>query len=271
MTLNFPVAGPVLSIEYATELFDDATVHRLLRHLLVLLEEALDRPGTAISGLPLLSPDQRREILSAGTSGTSGAETRPEPSEGGVHLLFEEHARRTPDAPAVSHRGEEWSYARLDEEARRLAEGLRANDVRRGDRVGICLPRGPLVYVAVLAVWKVGAAYVPLDPQYPQERLRYMFTDSGARALLTDGQSGFVPPDGTPVVRYTGETGGDRLSAQPAMVEVTAEDAAYVLYTSGTTGRPKGVTVFTDLFRCGASDGHVTSRSLTNSPGIGLT
>lgn len=242
VTLDFPVAGPVLGIEYATELFDDVTVRRLLRHLLVLLEGALDRPGTPIGRLPLLSPGQRREILSSGAL----ANTRVEPGGGGVHLLFEEHVRRTPDAPAVSHEGEQWSYARLDDEAHRLAEALRANGVRPGDRVGICLPRGPLMYAAVLAAWKAGTAYVPLDPQYPNERLRYMLTDSGARALLTDGQTECAPPDGVPVVLCAGETGGTghaRPSAEPAVIQVAADDPAYVLYTSGTTGLPKGVAV----------------------------
>ncbi|MFE1958778.1 amino acid adenylation domain-containing protein [Streptomyces sp. NPDC059479] len=254
VTLDFPASGPVLSVEYATELFDRTTAQRLLENLLTLLANALDEPTAAISRLTLLSPERRQEVLAAGHAATAPADGRQGasavPGQGGVHTLFEEHARRTPDAPAVTHGGPHWSYARLDREAERLARRLRAAGVTTGDRVGIHLPQGPTVYAAVLAVWKAGAAYVPLDPRYPAERLRHMFTDSGARALLTDGPgdpAGFAAPDGVPVILTTGAGAGaeaaDADTAALAGQQVTAADPAYVLYTSGTTGLPKGVVV----------------------------
>ncbi|WP_157253009.1 non-ribosomal peptide synthetase/MFS transporter [Nonomuraea typhae] len=225
ITLDFPPSGPVVSLEYATALFDEATVRRWLDHLLVLLAAAVDGPGLPISRLELLGPARRAEVLAC--AGPAGA---PVTGDGGVHLLIEEHVERTPEAPAV----QDWSYARLSEEAWRLAGALRERGVRPGDRVGIHLPRGPEVCAAVLAVWRAGGAYVPLDPHYPAERLRHMLADSGASALVTHADPGFGPP----AVVY-----GEAAPAAPFTVATGAAGAAYVLYTSGTTGLPKGVVV----------------------------
>ncbi|MEU3613588.1 amino acid adenylation domain-containing protein [Streptomyces sp. NPDC006872] len=245
-TFDFPAAGPTLGVEYASELFDAATARRLLEQLLTVVEAAADRPGLAVDRLPVLTSAQRAQVVAAGATPDphSGRATETDGS-GGVHLLFEEHARRTPGAPAVTHLGEHWSYQRLNEEAERITRCLRRAGVGRGSRVGIHLPRGPLTQAAVLAVWKAGAAYVPLDPEHPAERLRHMFTDSGCRLLLTTPSTTFRPDDGTPVVDVTREDADapDHNESPPTGTSASAADPAYVLYTSGTTGLPKGVVV----------------------------
>ncbi|MER6947974.1 amino acid adenylation domain-containing protein [Nonomuraea sp. NPDC000554] len=237
VTLDFPAGGPRLAVEYATDLFEEATAEALLEQFMTLLGGALDQPGAAYGRLPILPATQRRAVLSACVRPSPPvAEGGAPVAAGGVHELIEGHARRTPDAPAIFCEGRVVSYARLDEEAERLARLLHAAGVTPGDRVGIHLPRGPLVHAAVLAVWKVGAAFVPLDPDYPAERLHYMIDDSAATALLTGDGGAFT---GAKVIGYDDP---DPAGQRPAVV-VGADDPAYVLYTSGTTGTPKGVVV----------------------------
>lgn len=231
VTLDYPADGPLLAVEYAKDLFDADTAHALLDQLLTLLDGALGQPDADCGRLPLLSPDRRAAILSAGIGHAPAV-----PDGGGVHELIEAHARRAPGAPAIRHEGRDTSYAELDEEAERLARLLHAAGVGRGDRVGIHLARGPQVFAAVLAAWKAGAAFVPLDPDYPAERLRHMLHDSAAKALLTASEAEF---DGVRAIRYDDQAPPE----ERPPVEVGADDAAYMLYTSGTTGTPKGVVV----------------------------
>nr|WP_239543435.1 amino acid adenylation domain-containing protein [Micromonospora terminaliae] len=148
-------------------------------------------------------------------------------------------AARTPDAEAVRHGDHALSYRELDEAANRLARVLLRRGVSREDRVGVCLPRTPDLVVALLAVFKAGAAYVPLDPAYPPERVAFMTADSGVRLVLTrSGLAGRFPDTAVPV---------DRLDpvedATDPAAPVTPANLAYVIYTSGSTGRPKGVAI----------------------------
>lgn len=229
VTLDLPRSGPTLSLEYATDLFDTASATRLLDYLLVLIEAAVADPGHAIAELPLLSASARAEILAhAGTAG-------PAP---GNHILraFAEHVESTPDAPAVTCAAVTRSYRELDSEADRMAGLLAEHSVRRGDHVGICLRRGISAVTAVLACWKRGAAFVPLDPDYPAERLRHMITDSGIAVVLTESGDTPLPSEVRAVPCDIPATPGAAISPRPG-------DAAYLVYTSGSTGLPKGVVV----------------------------
>ncbi|WP_433317875.1 amino acid adenylation domain-containing protein [Micromonospora chersina] len=156
-----------------------------------------------------------------------------------LHRMVAAQAARTPEAEAVRHGDRVLSYRQLDEAANRLARVLLRRGVTREDRVGVCLPRTPELVVALLAVLKAGAAYVPLDPAYPPARVAFMAADSGVRLVLTRADLAGRFPDTVVAV--------DRLDAvedatDPAAPS-TAEDLAYVIYTSGSTGRPKGVAI----------------------------
>jgi amino acid adenylation domain-containing protein len=161
-----------------------------------------------------------------------------------IHRLFEEQAERTPERLAVTSGSVSLSYRQLNEGANRLAHYLRRVGVRRGSLVGVCLARSEEMLVAVLGVLKAGAAYVPLDPSYPAERLRLMVEDSGMRVMVVQGEEDWAQGAGSleRVIDVTREREqiGKEESREPE-VEVTGEDAAYVIYTSGSTGKPKGV------------------------------
>lgn len=157
--------------------------------------------------------------------------------------LFEAHAAATPDAPAVTCGEQRLSYAELDTHAEAVAAALRALGLRRGDRVAVCLDRSADLPVALLAVWKAGAVYVPVDLAYPAERVRLLLADSAAAAVLSRSDlAAQLPPGQAPVIA---------LEALPAAVgpvppgpaAARPDDPAYVVYTSGSTGTPKGVRV----------------------------
>ncbi|HEV2844106.1 MAG TPA: AMP-binding protein, partial [Thermoanaerobaculia bacterium] len=212
-------AGLAVSLQWDADLFDAATPERMLGHLDRLLAGmAADR---AISETPMLSPAERHQTL---VEWNDTAAARPE----GVlaHELFEAQAARTPDAPAVVFQGETLTYAELDTRADRLAGHLRRLGCVAESRVGISLERSLDLIVALLGVLKAGAAYLPLDPDYPRERLAFVVEDA-APLVVIDGPLGEV--DG-PAERVLPE-------------EIDDRQLAYVLYTSGSTGRPKGVGV----------------------------
>ncbi|MEV6117136.1 amino acid adenylation domain-containing protein, partial [Streptomyces sp. NPDC052109] len=194
-----------------------------------------------VSRSVLLDADERRRVLVEwnDTAADFGPSLVPE--------LFAAQAARTPDAVAVVADGAEVSYAELDARANRLAHLLLDEGAAAESVVGVCLPRGVDAVVAILAAWKAGACYLPIDPEYPAERIAHLLADSAAAVTLTDatarlgelpGVRGIVALDSAPVAA--------RLAALPATAPeepLTADGLAYVIYTSGSTGRPKGVAV----------------------------
>ncbi|HEX2092678.1 MAG TPA: condensation domain-containing protein, partial [Longimicrobiaceae bacterium] len=169
-------------LEYATELFDEATAARIAGHFRRLLDAVLRDPGRPIPSLPLMDAAEERQVLEWGSGGAT-----PE-ARVCVHELFEAQAGRTPDAVAVVFEGDALSYAGLNARANRLAHWLRAHGVGPDVRVAICLERGLEMMVALLGVLKAGGAYVPVDPGYPAERIAYMLADSGVPVLLTQAR-----------------------------------------------------------------------------------
>ncbi|MFE0799706.1 amino acid adenylation domain-containing protein, partial [Streptomyces sp. NPDC058834] len=224
--------------EYATALFDRATVERMADHLLRLLETVTTDPAARLSSAAILGADER-DLLAGGPE-------RVEPVTRRVHEVFEAQAARTPDAVAVVFEDQELSYAELDTRANRIAHLLRAKGVGPEDLVGICLERGIELMPALLGVLKSGAAYLPLDPANPADRLAYIVKDADAPVVLTTAaQAGVL--DG----RYEGDvveldTEAALLAAQPATAPGVAgspQNLIYTIYTSGSTGRPKGVAL----------------------------
>ncbi|MFJ4306582.1 amino acid adenylation domain-containing protein, partial [Streptomyces pseudovenezuelae] len=214
--------GLVGQIEYSTALFDTGTMERLSGHLVRLLEAVAEDAGRRVGELPVLSVDERERVV-RGWNGRSVAL----PSVGGVHELIVARASAAPDAVAVVSGGRVLSYGGLVARAGRLAHVLRARGVGAESVVGLCLPRGVDMVVAVLGVWLAGGTYLPLDPEYPADRLEFMVADSGAQVVLREGDL---------------ELSEDLPSTAPE-VAVDAAQLAYVIYTSGSMGRPKGVQV----------------------------
>jgi amino acid adenylation domain-containing protein len=228
------------SIEYATDLFEAATVQAIARTFRAVLDAAIHQPDAPLAALDLLDEDERRRLLEAWGAGPSV----PVPAVP-LHARVVAQARRTPDAPAVTWAGGTMKYAELDAASNRLARHLRARGVGPDARVGVCLERGPEMMVALLAVLKAGGACVPVDPAYPAERIAYMLADSAAPVLLTQARlADALPATGAAIIRVDADAQAIAAeSAEPLEGGAGPENLAYVIYTSGSTGRPKGVAM----------------------------
>jgi amino acid adenylation domain-containing protein len=229
------------SIEYATDLFERATIQRMLGHLARVLDQVAEDADRPISAVELMAEDERRLVVS-----DWNATDAPYPSGQTIHQLFQAQAARTPDAVALLHERASLTYRELNERANRLAHHLVRRGVGPETRVGICLERGVEMVAAILAVLKAGGAYVPLDPAYPAERLAFMLADSGAAVLLTqDALRGILPArDGLQVVSV--DAARDEIAAERADDPeggAGPRNLAYLIYTSGSTGVPKGVAI----------------------------
>jgi amino acid adenylation domain-containing protein len=242
LTLFVVEAGGGLqaTLEYDADLFEAATIDRMGRQLVRLLESIVDDPARPVSRLPLLGPDERRALLELGVS------PMPAPaSPVAAHLLFEEQVARTPGAVAVEYQGQTWTYAELNARANRLAYRLRALGVGGGSLVGTCLKKCPELVLGILGTLKAGAAYVPLDPVYPTERLANMLDDADVAVLLTEKELAprFVGHGLGMIFLDEPEAFDDTWPDRDPLLDLRGDDLAYVLYTSGSTGRPKGVMV----------------------------
>ncbi len=225
-------------LKYRTDLFDSSTVARMCTSFRTLLEAAAEGPDLALSELPLMTEAERESILTRWND-----TARDTSSDRCLHELFEEQAKRTPGAVALSSGDEQLTFEELDGRANRLGRRLRKLGVGPDRIVGLCLSRGPEQLIALLAILKAGGAYLPLDPAYPRGRLELMLRDSRAELVLTERrlERSFdlegvetlcvdapeeASPDGGDLARTAGP-----------------EDLAFVIYTSGSTGRPKGVAM----------------------------
>ncbi|MES1244774.1 MAG: non-ribosomal peptide synthase/polyketide synthase [Acidobacteriota bacterium] len=228
--------GLPVSVQYDTDLFDAVSIDRLLGHFRVLLEAAVERPGTAVSGLPWLTPAEIHQVL---VEWNATAVVYP-PADRALHELVEEQARRTPDAVAVLCEERSLTYWELSRRSGLLARFLRKLGVGPEVQVGICVERSPELVVGLLGILKAGGAYLPLDPDYPRERQVYMRQDSGAPVVLVHGPTaGLLDDPGCALVALDGpwERTAEGLPEVSAGTE--PDNLAYVIYTSGSTGRPK--------------------------------
>jgi amino acid adenylation domain-containing protein len=226
---------------FNADLFERATVQRILGHVRRVLEQVAAHPAAPLAELDLLTEDERRMVLDEWNR-TAAAY----PADRCIHQLFEAQAARTPDAVAVAYLDRALTYAELDARANRLASHLARLGVGPEVRVGLCLERGLELMVAILGVMKAGGAYVPVDPAHPADRVAYILGDAAVAAVVTqDRLRASLPADGgVPVVAIDAEW--ERIEAEPGAAPrtaVTPENLAYVIYTSGSTGRPKGVAM----------------------------
>ncbi|MEO5737992.1 MAG: amino acid adenylation domain-containing protein [Variovorax sp.] len=237
--------GMQVEVQYNADLFDDATVRRWLDVYQSLLASVARDPAQPVGRLPLLSPDQAAAL--------AALQPKPTPLAGAplMHAGFSAHALARPERPALRDGAKRWSYGEVDQASNQLARALRTHGVGRGHRVGLCLDRGSDMFIALLAVLKSGAAYVPLDPAFPQARLDYYAQDAQLSLLLTASSVAAAPRSwcddaAQRVFALDTETQWKTESAEalpPGPLDAQAEDAAYVIYTSGSTGQPKGVVV----------------------------
>ncbi|HET7230272.1 MAG TPA: amino acid adenylation domain-containing protein, partial [Longimicrobium sp.] len=225
--------------EYATALFDAATIERMTAHLDALLRQAAERPEAPLSALSLLSHAEEETVLRA-----FNATDRPE-TDLPIHAMVARQAALTPDAVALEYDGEGLTYAELEARANRLAHRLIALGVRPDARVAVSMERSIDMPVAVLAVLKAGGCYVAVDPNYPADRVAYMLEDSRAAVVLTTSSvAARLPETDAAVLRVDAERVKiDAESSDDPRVEVHPENLAYVLYTSGSTGKPKGAAL----------------------------
>ncbi|MEU5881419.1 amino acid adenylation domain-containing protein [Spirillospora sp. NPDC047279] len=224
-------------LEYATALYDRATAERVAGHYRRLLAAVAADPGTRLSELGIVGDAELRVLL---------GDPRPPAGLGRVHEVFERRAAVTPSATAVVAAGTSWSYARLDARADEIAGRLRARGVGPEDRVGVLLDRGPDLVACLLAVWKAGAAQVPLDPTHPAERLGLILDDARTAVVLTESCHATALPDLPVIVVDAEERANEPAAAPPPPAgphPAGPDSLAYIIYTSGSTGRPKGVLV----------------------------
>ncbi|MFI2352996.1 non-ribosomal peptide synthase/polyketide synthase, partial [Streptomyces sp. NPDC019443] len=232
----------VVRLSYDRAHYDDAAVERLAGHLGTVLEAIAADTGRRVGDLPVLTADEHDRLLREWNDTAV-----PLPAASGVHELIADHAGVTGDAVAVVAGDRSLTYDGLLRRADRLAQGLRRAGVGPESVVALCLERGVDLAVAVLAVWRAGAAYVPLDPEYPAERLEFMLGDSGAKVLIghRSAAAGLAAHTTLETVLWLDDqaTWTDLAArpAAPAQVRVLPDQLAYVIYTSGSTGRPKGV------------------------------
>jgi amino acid adenylation domain-containing protein len=229
-----------ITMEYSTDLFEAATITRMLGHFRVLLEGAAADPDRRLSELPLSTDAERHQLLVEWNNTQTDY-----PRDKTVQQLFEAQVEQTPDAIAIVFEGERLTYAELNERANRVAHYLRARGVGAEARVGIMVERSMEMVVGLLGILKAGGAYVPLDPAYPQERLSFMLRDAAVPVLLTQSRlMESLPEHGAEVICLDTQWAEIATqSTEPVDGGATAESLAYVMYTSGSTGRPKGVAV----------------------------
>jgi amino acid adenylation domain-containing protein len=232
--------GLVARLEYNTDLFDGASMRRMLEHFETLLEGIIKNPEQCISDLPILTDGERHQLLIE--KNDTGCEL---PKEQCVHRLFESQAARSPESVALVYEQQQLTYRELNARANQMAHYLRKLGVRPEMPVGICLERSEEMVIAVLGVLKSGAAYVPLDPFYPRERLALILEDAGISVLLTQEKLvEDLPESVVTVVRVDSDREAiDQESKADSQIVTEPDNLAYVIYTSGSTGRPKGVEV----------------------------
>ncbi len=223
--------------EFNTDLFNEATIERYVSHFINLLTSIAENPDQNISSIPILSTEEKEELLKKGDQKTY---YKPEKV---IHKLFEEAVEKSPDSTAISLNGETLTYSNLNERANELAHHLIFLGVKEDSLVGICMERSFDLIVGILAILKAGGGYLPIDLSYPQDRTTFMLQDAGVEILLTQSKlSGSLKIKNVNLILIDSYKPEKSVVSNP-VINVNPESLAYVIYTSGSTGKPKGVMV----------------------------
>ncbi|MFP4347796.1 MAG: amino acid adenylation domain-containing protein [Desulfococcaceae bacterium] len=239
ITFNFAEneAGLSGEIEYNTDLFVEDRIRRMIGHFQTLAASVIGEPERPVDELDILPPWERNRLLHEFND-----TARPFPEDRTIHGLFEDQAEQTPDQTALIFEDTELSYRELNRAANRVAHGLLARyNLQSEERVAVLLDRSQWPIIALLGIMKAGGAYLPVDPSYPPDRIRYMLEDSQSRLVLTEtGKEAMLSGlAASPEIIRVRDLDSD--AAENPALPVTARHLAYVIYTSGSTGRPKGV------------------------------
>ncbi len=228
------------ALEYNTDLFEAATIRRMLSHFEILLTSLVSNPDQRLSELQLLTAAELEQVVFEWNDTVADY-----PHEKCIHQLFEEQVERTPEAVAVICEDEQLTYRELNERANRLAHHLQSIGAGPETLIGVCLQRSAEMMIGLLGILKAGAAYVPVDPQHPAARAISTLTDAGVRLLLTQrALADLCAASGVEILCLDEEL--PKILAQPASNPqdvAHAQNLAYVIYTSGSTGQPKGVRI----------------------------
>ncbi|PHM33529.1 non-ribosomal peptide synthetase [Xenorhabdus innexi] len=236
--------GLIGELEYASDLFDHATMERMAGYLQTLLTEMVADDTQRVADLPLLTPNQRDQLLA-----DFNARTADYPQEILLQQLFEQQVAHSPTSPALISGEQQLSYHDLNQQANQLAHALITAGVQPDDRVAICVERGTDMIIGLFGILKAGAGYVPLDPEYPTERLAYILSDCKPKLLLTQKHLQSRLTTEVPVWvmdddRYLADVVKQlSYNPEPSQLGLKPHHLAYIIYTSGSTGQPKGVMI----------------------------
>ncbi|WP_272040588.1 non-ribosomal peptide synthetase, partial [Paenibacillus sp. JJ-100] len=229
-----PGAEIEIRFDYNAEVFDKDSIERLKGHLVHLLEQVTDNPEITVAELELVTEAEKAELL-----GRFNDTSREFPRAKTLVQLFEEQVDRIPDAVAIFLNGQDLNYRELNRRVNRLARTLRSHGISKGHLVAIMAERSIEMVIGMLAVQKAGAGYVPVDPEYPEERIRFLIEDSGVQVMLTQSHLCERLVDSGTLILLDDETSYHEHDTN-LNLDIEATDLACVIYTSGTTGKPKG-------------------------------
>lgn len=229
--------GLTLDYDYRLDVYQAQQIEELSRRMLLVIEQMLDKSQAAIKSLNLLTAaEQHRELYDYNQTLVSY------PMDQTVLQIFEEQARRNSESIAIVYEQEQWTYRQLNEQANRLAHFLIQKGIARESIVGLWMQHSIEAVVAILGVMKAGGTYLPIDPAYPEERIRYMLEDSGAQLVLTNLSNAVLMEYPGEIIAYS-DLSLDGLDSSNVNHVHGPRDLAYIIYTSGSTGRPKGAMI----------------------------
>ena len=242
LTLYMVNSEPGLTgeLEYNTDLFDSATINRIIKHFTALLESIVSNPEQRLSELPILTKSEQHTLLVEWNDTASDY-----PKDTCIHQLFEAQVKRTPDAIAAVFKNQQITYQELNARANQLAHYLASLGVQPNVLVGICVERSLEMLIALLGILKAGGTYLPLDPTHPQERLAFMLEDAKVQVLLTQKQLvTTLPQHNAKIICLDADWESiARESKFNPVSRSSSDNLAYIIYTSGSTGKPKGVQI----------------------------